>query len=123
MGEVKNRLAEALEIRNMKQVELAELTGLGVQSINSWKANRWQPKATPLHKMAKVLNVSELWLAGYDVPMERPLEQKKADELGALVKIIKEDERLYNIFSMISKLDDSQLVLIESLLQNIVKEK
>lgn len=123
MGEVKNRLAEALELRNMKQVELAELTGLSVQSINPWKNNRWQPKATPLHKMAKVLNVSELWLAGYDVPMERPLEQKKADELGALVKIIKEDERLYNIFSMISKLDDSQLVLIESLLQNIVKEK
>lgn len=116
---IKNRIAEALEIRNMKQVELAEKTGLSSPQINSWKNQRWQPKQTALHLMAKALDVSEMWLAGYDTPMERPIEQKKADQLALLVKLFKENPQLNNIFSMISKLDQEQIDTIEKLLISI----
>lgn len=66
-----NRINEALAIRGMKQVDLCELTGISKGALNNWVKQRWQPRQTALFKMAKVLDVSEMWLAGYDVPMDR----------------------------------------------------
>ena len=56
MAEIKNRLSEALSLRSMRQVDLAERTGLTQSQINSWKRNRWQPKQEALYKMAKVVS-------------------------------------------------------------------
>ena len=67
-----NRIAEALSIKGWKQVDLVERTGIPKASINAWVKQNWQPKQKSLMKMAQVLDVSEMWLAGYDVPMERP---------------------------------------------------
>lgn len=69
---MKNRLKEALELRDMKQSELSRLCGIKKASINAWYHNNWQPKKEALVKMAKVLNVSEDWLSGYyfDVPLK-----------------------------------------------------
>lgn len=117
--EVKNRLAEALRIRDMKQVELAEITGLSKAQINSWKNNRWQPRQTPLHLMAKALDVSELWLAGYDVPMERPIEQKKAEELADLVRELRNNEQLAIMTMYMSKLSPEQLDSILPLVKSL----
>ena len=39
-----NRIREALALRNMKQVELCEKTGIKKSSLNSWISQRWQPK-------------------------------------------------------------------------------
>lgn len=66
-----NRLALALSIRGMKQVELCEKTGIFKTSINGYIKQKYQPKQEALVKMSNALNVSEMWLAGYDVPMER----------------------------------------------------
>lgn len=115
----KNRLAEALRLRGMKQVELSEKTGIDKSSINCWKSNRWEPKSDSLHKMAKALDVSELWLAGYDVPMERPVEQKNMDDLASYVLKIKNDPQLRRIVRHLTMLDGSQLDIIEKLLENM----
>lgn len=72
-----NRIGEALSIRNMKQVELCEKTGISKGALNNWIKQRWQPKQTAIYKMAKALDVSEMWLAGYDTAMERPTSQKR----------------------------------------------
>lgn len=121
MDELKNRLAEALWIRGMKQVELADKTGIDRSSINSWKVQRWQPKQVALNKMAKVLDVSELWLAGADVPMERPAAQKDMDSLAEDILKIKNDPQLRRITSTLTKLSGSQLNIIENLINEIVK--
>lgn len=115
----KNRISEALAIRGMKQVDLCERTGIGKSSVNGWIKQHWQPKQEALYKMSKVLDVSELWLAGYDVPMERPLEQKKADSLATTVLKIQQNERYYDLISDILELSDDQLVLIESLVKQL----
>lgn len=104
--ERRNRIREALAIRNMKQVELCEKTGIKKSSINNWLGQRWQPKQEPIMKMAKVLDVSEMWLAGYDVPMERPVEQKKSDDLVQLIHSIRKDEGLKHLFISICNLTD-----------------
>lgn len=119
--ERQNRIREALSIRNMKQVELCERTGIKKSSLNNWLAQRWQPKQEPIMKMARVLGVSEMWLAGYDVPMERPAAQKKSDELTQLIFEIREDEDLKDLFSSICSLNDNQKETIKSMVNELSK--
>ena len=119
--ERKNRIREALSIRNMKQVELAEKTGIPKGTINNWLNNRYQPKQTPLMKMAKALDVSEMWLAGYDVPMERPEAQIKNDELVRLTIEIKENEDLRHLYSSICNLSVDQRKTIKSMVNELSK--
>ena len=119
--ERQNRIREALRIRNMKQVELCEKAKIKKSSLNNWLRQRWQPKQEPLMKMARVLDVSEMWLAGYDVPMQRPVEQIKNDELTQLIFEIKEDEELKDLFSSICSLSDDQRSTIKSMVSELSK--
>lgn len=134
--EIMNRIAEALRIRNMKQVELAEKTGLSKASINSWLRHRWQPKQDALLKMAKALDVSEMWLAGYDVPMERPVEQKKADVLTDALLSMRNDMNIsYSVVRMsndedfkdlvvdITKLNNAHIQAIKAYVDQLIEEK
>ena len=119
--ERKNRIAEALTIRGLDQVDLVEKTGIKKASVSSWINQRWQPKQESLLKMARALEVSEMWLAGYDVPMERPVEQVKMDKLGHVVNIIRKDERLTNMVINLSTLSEAQLSTVESMINELVK--
>ena len=119
--ERKNRIEQALNIRNMRQVELAEKTGIGKNSINGWVKQKWQPKQEPLYKMAKVLDVSEMWLAGYDVPMERPVAQIKNDELVQLINEIRKNDDLKNLFLSICSLTSDQRKTIEVMVNELTK--
>ena len=116
-----NRIDEALTIRNMKQIELAEKTGIPKGTINNWKSQRYQPKQRSLAIMAKALDVSEMWLAGYDVSMERPEAQKRNDKLTQLVIEIKENEDLIGLFSDICSLNADQRKPIESMVKELIK--
>ena len=119
--EKRNRIREALQIRNMKQVELSEKTGIAKGTINNWLNQRYQPKQKSLLSLAKALDVSEMWLAGYDVPMERPIEQKKSDELAQLIHSMRSDENLKNLFIAICNLSDDQRKTIESIVNELSK--
>ena len=70
-AETKDRIKEALSIREMKQSELVEKTGIDKGQMSSYLAGRYKPKQTNLNLIAKALSVDEAWLMGYDVPMER----------------------------------------------------
>ena len=65
------RFEEALKIRNMKQTDIVNLTGIGKSSICTYLTGEYEPKQKNTYKIAKALNVSETWLMGYDVPMEK----------------------------------------------------
>ena len=116
-----NRIAEALSIRGWKQVDLVERTGISKSSINGWVKQNWQPKQKALMKMAQVLDVSEMWLAGYDVPMERPKIQKKNDELVQLINEMRKNEDLQHLFSSICSLNGGQRKTIETMVNELSK--
>ena len=116
-----NRIREALQIRNMKQVDLCEKTGIKKSSLNSWITQRWQPKQDAIMKMARALDVSEMWLAGYDVSMDRPVEQKKSDELVKLIHSIRLDEDLKNLLLSICSLNSEQRKIIEGVVNELSK--
>lgn len=74
-----NRLQIALNHSNMKQVDLVEKTGIDKTLINKYLAGIMKAKQDKLTILAKALNVNEVWLMGYDIPMDRNI---KLDELG-----------------------------------------
>lgn len=119
--EKQNRIAEALKLRGLKPADLAERTGIGKSSISHWIKQHWQPKQKPLMTMARVLDVSELWLAGYETPMERSKEQKNIDELAQLVNEIRKNDKLKNLCLKLSKLEDSQLESMSVLADELAK--
>jgi len=88
-----SRIKQALELRGMKQVELSEKSGINKPSISCYISGKYEPKQSALYKLGKALDVSEMWLAGYDVPMERPLEQKENDELVEVVERLQNDKK------------------------------
>lgn len=64
------RLRMALDFRNMKATELSELTGINKSTISQYLSKEYEPKRDRIELFAKTLNVNEVWLTGYDVPME-----------------------------------------------------
>ena len=64
------RLRIALDFRNMKATELSELTGINKSTISQYLSKEYEPKRDRIELFAKTLNVNEVWLTGYDVPME-----------------------------------------------------
>lgn len=65
------RLREGLDLRGMKQIELATRSGISKYSISHYLKGDWEGKQDAVYELARALNVSEAWLMGYDVPTER----------------------------------------------------
>lgn len=107
------RLKEAMSIKNMRQADLAKATGLGKGGISNYVVGRYEPKADVISKLAKALNCSEMWLWGYDVPMER----KKQLPIDSLTD---EEKILLDLFNRVPE-DKQQLVIqmIRAVLGNL----
>lgn len=70
------RLKEAMSDIGIKQIELANKTGLDKSLISNYLADKYKPKNNNLQILAKALNVNPVWLMGYDV-------NKNGDEIIA----------------------------------------
>jgi transcriptional regulator with XRE-family HTH domain len=114
--DIKDRLREALSIRNMKAVDLVEASGVPKSAISFYLAGKSKPKADRLYTIAQVLDVSEAWLLGYDVPMTRSLEAKKNDQLVTLVAKMRKDPDFFEVVSMLAALKPAEYESIKQLL-------
>lgn len=65
------RLKKAMTYRNMKQVDLCNKSGIDKALISNYLSGKYKAKQDKLHKLAIALDVSEGWLMGYDVDMDR----------------------------------------------------
>ena len=116
VAEFKDRLQQALDRKGWKAVDLVEVTDVPKGAISYYLAGKSKPKADRLYLMAQALEVSEVWLLGYDVPMGRTDNQKKNDQLAKLIVKLRTDENFYNTVSALSKLTESQYRSIEHLI-------
>lgn len=71
-----NRLLLAMNENGLNQVELAEKTNccekpISQSLINKYLKGKAFARQNNLYILAKILNVDEAWLMGYDVPKER----------------------------------------------------
>lgn len=112
------RLKEAMEVRDMKQVELSEKSGISAPSISCYLSGKYEPKQIALYHLGRALDVAEMWLSGYDAPMERPVSQKRKDALAALVERINKEEDFRRLIIRISHLSPAQLEALSQLLDS-----
>ena len=103
------RLAEAMKDVDKKQVDLARETGLDKSAINRYLKGRYDPKWDAIMKLAQALNVSEMWLWGYNVPKERSVEEKKTDKLVHIISRLRKDESFYKLVDELSQFESDKL--------------
>lgn len=65
------RLKGALEMRQITKAELSRITGISKSSLTRYTKGDWEGKQDAVFAIAQALDVSEAWLMGYDVPIER----------------------------------------------------
>jgi transcriptional regulator with XRE-family HTH domain len=107
-AELKDRLKEALERRQMRAVDLVEAADVPKSAISFYLAGKSKPKADRLYKIAQALDVSEAWLLGYNVAMERTPDQKKNDQLAKLIVRLRTDSDFYKTVAALAALDEKQ---------------
>ena len=79
---VAERLKEAMEAKGMKQIDVVNASGIDRGALSCYLSGKYEPKQLAINKLAAVLDVSEMWLWGYDVPKERSQEQKNNDAIA-----------------------------------------
>lgn len=115
-AELKDRLKYAMELKDMKAIDVANASGIPKNSISYYLSGRSEPKADRVYLLAKLLNVSEAWLMGYDVAMERSVDQKDVDETVALFNRIEKDRDFKQLMLRINRLNPVQLEAFKSVL-------
>lgn len=71
MNSFKNRLKQIMSERNISQSELSRRTGIGRNSISDYLKGKYEAKQDKVFELAKVLNVNEAWLMGFDISKDR----------------------------------------------------
>ena len=81
---IKNRLNEALHLRDITAADLSRMTGINKSSLSRYLSGESIPRSLAIGKMAEALHVNPAWVLGYDVPMENgtPFVKLEIDKLS-----------------------------------------
>ena len=110
------RLQTAMAMEHKKQSDLVVMTGLNKSTISRYCSGAVEPKAIAINQLATALNVAEMWLWGYDVPMERSEGQKKNDQLVKLVTRMRSDSEFMDAVQKLDNLTPAQYAAVISML-------
>ena len=102
-----NRLVFAMNSKGVKATELSKQTGLSKAQISQYVNGVYEAKQIALYKLAVALDVSEAWLMGHDVPMERGAASVASNDLTLLDTIrLRYGAETSEIVTLVSKLND-----------------
>lgn len=121
MDSTANRIKQALRLRNMRQADLVNLTGIGKSSISTYISGEYEPKQKNIYKIAKALDVSEAWLMGLDVPMERKEPAIRIND--ELIAKIKNNPKLQELIDILSDASEEWLDTLINVAKMIDKGK
>lgn len=120
------RLNEIMSERNLRQVDILKLTKpycekygvkMNKSDISQYCSGKTEPNQEKLYVLGKALNVSEAWLMGFDVPMERinwELAKKQSQQP-------KEDFYQKQLLSSFNKLNDNNKKKVITYTENLLK--
>lgn len=111
------RIEEAMRDAGKKQIDLAKEAGLSHSTVSRYLSGAVEPRQDATHKLSVILNVSELWLWGYDVPRERTASQKKNDALADIVLQLRKDDELFSMVKALSEIDIQSRSTIKAVLR------
>ena len=84
MESIADRIKQAMELRDLRQADVVHLTGIDKGRLSSYLSGKYKPKQDSIYKLANAFRVSESWLLGYDVPIDRFVGYAD-DELSAMI--------------------------------------
>lgn len=116
-----NRLKIAMKECGKKQIDLANETGIDKGSISHYVSGKYMPKQDTIYKLAKALDVSEMWLWGYDCMKERPEMQKNNDILSDIIVRLRTDSDFLNTVKTLYALDGEKLQGVQQMLAAFMK--
>lgn len=119
-AELKDRLQEALYIRDKKAVDLVRDLKIPKSAISQYLSGKSQNMDSErLYAICKYLDVSEPWMMGYDVSMERNME-KKNNAIADIVKRLRTDEDFLYLVESMGKLDAEKLKAFKQLVSTLL---
>ena len=121
MDSTANGIKQALHLRDMRQANLVNLTGIGKSSISTYISGEYEPKQKNIYKIAKALDVSEAWLMGLDVPMERKEPAIRIND--ELIAKIKNNPKLQELIDILSDASEEGLDTLINVAKMIDKGK
>lgn len=119
-----NRLNEALNVANIKQVDLANKTKIDKSLINKYLKGIAEAGNDNLPLLAQVLGVNEVWLMGYDVPMN--MDKQKSDIKNVSYTPDEKDRVFDEVDILFNKhkdiLSESDKAIIKTIIEERIKE-
>ncbi len=115
------RLNQAMKIRSLKQVDVLEAAKpycekygikLTKSDLSQYVSGKFEPRQEKLTILSLALSVSEAWLMGYDVSMERKGGTKANDDKTGSAPQIAPQEAARFFHSLLDGMPDSEIVLL-----------
>lgn len=116
---ISERLQFAMDKRKIKQIDLARVADVNQGALSRYLKGSYEPKSATIYKLALALDVSDMWLEGYDVPMERSQKQKEIDFKNNLYKKIAQDMDLLKTISQYYNLAEEKQKTIRDLVDQM----
>lgn len=116
---ISERLQIAMDKRKIKQIDLARVADVNQGALSRYLKGSYEPKSATIYKLALALDVSDMWLEGYDVPMERSQKQKEIDFKNNLYKKIAQDMNLLKTISQYYNLPEEKQKTIRDLVDQM----
>lgn len=117
-----DRIKEAMEAAGKRQADIVRDTGIDKGALSRYIKGTYEPKQDVVYKLAKALNVSEMWLWGYNCSRDRVEEQKtKTDIAVDIVMRMRADEEFYEVVKLLNTLDAARLSSVEQMLRSFLK--
>ena len=108
----------SFDIREKKAADLVKALDIPKSAVSQYLSGKSQKMPSErLYSICKYLNVSEPWLLGYDVPMERGFIEKKNDILSDIIIRMRTDNDFMEVVETIYQLDPVKLAGIKQMLQ------
>lgn len=118
VAELKDRLREAMNLRNKKAVDLSTNLGIPKSAISQYLSGRSKDMdSVRLYKICMYLNVSEAWMMGFDVPREKNEVQKNNDILADIIVRMRNDKDFLEVVEALYDLDDTKFKGVQQMLK------
>lgn len=102
-----HRFNEAMQIRGMRQVDVAKKSGLDKAQISQYKNGKYEPMQGSLYKLSEALNVNVAWLMGHDAPIEPSRNELEQKEMSCSFIEKCYDSKAYELVHLFIKLNDT----------------
>lgn len=120
-AELKDRLQEALYIREKKAADLVRDLKIPKSAISQYLSGKSQNMDTErMYLICRYLNVSEPWMLGFDVPMERTTE-KNNDTIADIVLRLRTDADFFSLVETLNELDQGKILGVKQMLSAFLK--